>query len=443
MHRLSHGIRKVLPKMNKSSISNRRQWRFNIVVFQLIAQALTWIFVLANGMYSEKPFNFSRISWIVRDTTWFTKKTIYKQVPLLGKHYFGDLQIFFGFIADPNPYLEGREIRPQIPPFGLSFYSLLNIWSPHIGLAIYISLAIVCSALLIRLWLRTETIAIQVTAYCTLILLNTSALMSIDRGNILLLVLPVIGYLFYKMLHSRNFTRCDALLFAVAISLKPFLILIFILFIFERKYKFVFQTIVYGFAFNVLAAMLYGDSLFDIIRTIFNTQIGFNNADSLLFDIKFSTSAFRVLYDCINLFWDREYAIQFFENNHLLVALPGLIYLTLVVVICSRRSIPMWIRMISVLSTIQMVIAASPRYDLTWSFVGALILLQQSDKLKNLDSDTIPARELAIVFLCAAGFVAGGLPLEISKSLSPLVWAIMVCLNCVLFAVPKQNQSRT
>ena len=99
--------------------------------------------------------------------------------------------------------------------------------------------------------------------------------------------------------------------------------------------------------------------------------------------------------------------------------------------------------MISVLSTIQMVIAASPRYDLTWSFVGALILLQQSDKLKNLDSDTIPARELAIVFLCAAGFVAGGLPLEISKSLSPLVWAIMVCLNCVLFAVPKQNQSRT
>jgi hypothetical protein len=361
-------------------------------------------------------------------------------VPLLGKHYFGDLQIFFGFIADPNPYLEGREIVPQIPPFGLSFYSLLNIWSPHIGLVIYFLLAIVCSALLIRLWLRNETIATQLTAYCALILLNTSVLMSLDRGNILLIVLPVIGYLFYRTLHTHNFTRNDALLFAIAISLKPYLVLIFLFFIFERKYQLVYRTIIYGIACNMLSATFYGDSLFGITREMLKSQTGYNNSDSLLFSIKFSTSAFRVLYDFVSLFKGREYAIGFFENSHLMIALPGVIYLSLVVIICSRRKIPMWIRMISILSTIQMVVSASPRYDLIWSFVGALVLLQRSAEFERLDTETIPGKELTIAFLCAAGFIAGGLPLENSESLSPIVWTIMVILICAMYLVPKQKR---
>jgi hypothetical protein len=426
--------------MNNAFTSKRRQWRFTSIVAQLFIQTTTWIFVLVTGMYSEKPFDFSKISWIVRDKTWYSTQTFYREMPLFGKHYFGDLQIFFGFIADPNPYLEVREIRPQIPPFGLSFYSLLNIWSPQIGLAIYISLVIVCSALVIRLWLRTETIAIQVTAYCGLILLNTSVLMSVDRGNILVIVLSVIGYLFYKMLHSPDFTRSDALLLAVAISLKPYLVLILLFFIFERKYQLVYRTIIYGIACNVLSATLYGDSLFSITREMLNSQSGYNNSDSLLFSIKFSTSAFRVLYDFVNLFKGREYAIRFFENSHLMIALPGVIYLSLVVIICSLRKIPMWIRMISILSTIQMVVAASPRYDLVWSFVGALVLLHRSAEFERLDTKTIPRKELTIALLCTVGFIVGGLPLENSKSLSPIVWTIMVFLICAMYLVPKQKR---
>jgi len=428
--------------MNKTYISKRRQWRFAVIVFQLIAQTSMWIFVLAHGMYSEKPFDFSKISWLVRDTTWFSIQTIYRQVPLLGKHYFGDLQVYFGFVADPNPYLGDRVINPPIPPFGLSFYSLLNVWSAHLGLAMYIALAVLCSALVTRLWLKAESLAIQATAYCGLVLLNTSVLMSVDRGNILLIVLPIIGYLFFKTLHFQNLSGTDALLFAIAISLKPYFALIVIFFVFERKYQFVFRTIVYGLISNVLSATLYGDSLFDITRTILRSQTGYNNSDSLLFSIRFSTSAFRVLFDCANLFWDREYAIHFFENSHLMVSLPGVMYLALVVIICSRRKIPMWVRMISILSTSQMVVAASPRYDLSWCFIGALVLLQQSKKLDDVSTDSIPGNEMTIAIICATGFVIGGLPFEISKSLSPLIWMFMVSVVCVIYLNPGRKRSQ-
>ena len=425
--------------MNDHFISKRQRLRSEILAALLIIQVISWVWVLANGMYSENNFDFSKISWIVRDTTWYSSETTYREVPLWGKHYFGDLQIYFGWIADPNPYVNGL-IPPQ-PPFGLSYYSLLNFWGPHIALIMYFALAVLFSALVTHLWLKTESLSSQATAYCALVLLNTSALMGIDRGNTLLILMPIVGFLFFKVLNLKQLGRFDAFLLASAISLKPYLLLLLIFFIIERKYRFAFQTILIGLACNLIAVPMYGGHPIVIVRSIFRAQSEYNNSDSLEFSVRWSSSAFKVLFNALQMSGGREFAIAVLSKSNLIVLLPGIVYLIFVIIICSRREIPMWIRMISIMSTAQMVVAATPRYNLVWSCIGGLVILQQHPQSKISSKPIISRKELAIAFSCGVGFLVGGLPFTWGMDYSPLVWVLVVCLIFVTYIFPKRQRT--
>ena len=425
--------------MNDHFISKRQKLRSEILAALLIIQVISWVWVLANGMYSENNFDFSKISWIVRDTTWYSSETTYREVPLWGKHYFGDLQIYFGWIADPNPYVNGL-IPPQ-PPFGLSYYSLLNFWGPHIALTMYFALAVLFSALVTHLWLKTESLSSQATAYCALVLLNTSALMGIDRGNTLLILMPIVGFLFFKVLNLKQLGRFDAFLLASAISLKPYLLLLLTFFIIERKYRFAFQTILIGLACNLIAVPMYGGHPIVIVRSIFRAQSEYNNSDSLEFSVRWSSSAFKVLFNALQMSGGREFAIAVLTKSNLIVLLPGIVYLIFVIIICSRREIPMWIRMISIMSTAQMVVAATPRYNLVWSCIGGLVILQQHPQSKISSKPIISRKELAIAFSCGVGFLVGGLPFTWGMDYSPLVWVLVVCLIFVTYIFPKRQRT--
>ena len=424
--------------MNDHFISKRQKLRSEILAALLIIQVISWVWVLADGMYSEKFFDFSQISSIVRDTTWYSSETTYRQVPLWGKHNFSDLQIFFGWNADPNPYFE-RIVIPPIPPFGLSYYALLNFWNPQVGFIVWLFSTIFFSALVTRLWLKTESPSSQATAYCALVLLNTSALMGIDRGNILLILMPIVGFLFFKVLNLQHLGRFDAFLLASAISLKPFLLLLVIFFIIERKYRFVFQTILIGLACNLVASAMYGGQPMRIVRSMISEQSKYNNSGTLEFSARWSSAAFRVLFEALRMFGGREFAISELTRFNLLIGLPGIVYLIFVIIICSRRDIPIWIRMISIMSTAQMVVAASPRYDLVWTCIGGLVILQQPPQSKISSESIISRKELVIAYSCAVGFLVGGLPFARDVAYSPLVWVLVVCLIFVTYVFPKRQ----
>ena len=427
--------------MNDHFISKRQKLRSEIVATLLIIQLISWVWVLANGMYSGKNFDFHRlISAGLEDRTWYSSETTYQEVPLWGKHYFGDLQIFFGWIADPGPYFQGREIIPPNPPFGLSYYSLLIFWGPHFALIMYFVLVVVFSALVTHLWLKTESLSSQATAYCALVLLNTSALMGIDRGNILLLLMSIVGFLFFKVLNLRQLGLFDAFLLASAISIKPFLLLLLIFFIIERKYRFAFQTILIGLACNLVASAIYGGHPIGIVRNMISQQSKYNNSDYLEFSVRWSSSAFKVLFNALQMSGGREFAISELTKWNLLISLPGITYLIAVIIICLRREIPMWIRMISIMSTAQMVVAASPRYDLVWACIGGLVILQQPPQSKNSSDPIISRKELAIAYSCSVGFLVGALPFEWGMDYSPLVWVLVVCLIFVTYVFPKRQR---
>ena len=427
--------------MNDHFISKRQKLRSEILVALLVIQLISWVWVLANGMYSGKDFDFFwRISALLEDRTWYSSETTYREVQLWGKHYFGDLQMVFGWIADPSPYSQDIYV-PNFPPFGLSYYSLLNFWGPHIALIMYFALAVLFSALVTHLWLKTESLSSQATAYCALVLLNTSALMGIDRGNTLLILMPIVGFLFFKVLNLKQLGRFDAFLLASAISLKPYLLLLLTFFIIERKYRFAFQTILIGLACNLIAVPMYGGHPIVIVRSIFRAQSEYNNSDSLEFSVRWSSSAFKVLFNALQMSGGREFAIAVLTKSNLIVLLPGIVYLIFVIIICSRREIPMWIRMISIMSTAQMVVAATPRYNLVWSCIGGLVILQQHPQSKISSKPIISRKELAIAFSCGVGFLVGGLPFTWGMDYSPLVWVLVVCLIFVTYIFPKRQRT--
>lgn len=429
--------------MSELFASDRRVLRTNYLSFILVAQLLCWIWVFADSMYSESTFQFSRISWIVRDKTWYSTEALYKETPLWGKHYFGDLQIFFGFVADPSPYTVGRVINPQTAPFGLSFYSTIGLFGGVVAILLFLFFSLSLPALLIRVWLKEEPLSVQIGAYCALVLLNASALMAIDRGNILLIVVPIIGFIFYRIVKSQSLGILEALLFATVISLKPYLVLLFFFFIFEKKYQFIIQSAVIGLLFNFMAALTYGMSLFRIVQTMFQTSFAYNSSESMDFNINTGAAAFKAVFELVKAIKGDLFAIQFFETHSVATALPGLLYLVFVLMITAKTTIPMWIRIISILSTIQMVISASPRYDFVWSIVGCLIILQQSNKESATSNRSIEKRELFVACLSGTGFVIGGLPFDNCRFWSPFMWCVLVLSVFAVYVVPWSTKSKS
>ena len=420
----------------------RQKWRVNFFCILLATQILTWLWVLTNATYWPKPFafNVAGISWVNEDRTWFSEEATYRQVQLWGNHFFGDLQIFFGMVSDPTPYLDGRGITPQTPAFGLSFYSFLNIWGPHFALKLFFLLTFVFSVLVVRRWLEDEEFSVKVLAYCALIPLNASVLMGLDRGNILLFAIAIVGILVHKVFTDRILTAIDAFIFASIVSLKPFLGLLVIFFIVERRFKFLVQAAVFGLLANILAAFKYGSSLFQMFAALYREQsTAYSGTDGLDFSIRWSASSFRVLYDLVQKFTNPDFAIGFFANYPLFISLPGIIYLFLVVVICYQRKIPMWIRSVSILSTAQMCVAATPRYNLVWSLVGGLLILQQSRHEQKVQQSLIPSREYVIATACSLGFILGGLPFEWVMTYSPYVWCSVTLLILVIFNLPTKR----
>ena len=350
-------------------------------------------------MYSESTFQFSQISWIVRDQTWYSTEALYDEIPLWGKHYFGDLQIFFGFVADPSPYAVGRTINPQTAPFGLSFYSAIGFFGGVVAILLFLSLSLALPAFLIRVWLKEEPLSVQIGAYCASVLLNASALVAIDRGNILLIVVSIIGFLFYRIMKSQSLGILEALLFATVISLKPYLILLSFFFIFEKKYRFIIQSAVIGLFLNFMAAFTYGMSLFRIVQTMFQTSFAYNSSESMVYNINYGAAAFKAVFELVKAIKGDLFAVQLFETHPVATVLPGLLYLVVVLMITAKTTIPIWIRIISLLSTIQMVIAASPRYDLVWSIVACLLILQQSSKESDTSNLSSGKKELFVAYI--------------------------------------------
>ena len=422
--------------MNDHFVSRRQKLRSEILAALLIIQLISWVWVLANSWYSMKNFDSSKVFFVVKDQSWWGQ-TKFRQVPLWGEHYFGDLQIFHGWVGGGNPY--EWMIKPPIPPFGLRFYSLLNFRGPQVGLFIWLSLTCLFSVLITHLWLKSETLSDKITAYCALVLVNTSVLYGLDRGNILLILMTIVGLLFFKVLNSKHLTGFDAFLLASAISLKPYLLLLLLFFVIERKFRFVFFTTIFVLVCNFFATLIYNWNTIDVFTKMFIEQSRYNNSNYADFSIIFSTSAFRVLADSVQLVKGVDYMVALFNGSSLLVALPGILYLVLVTTVCLRRDIPIWIRMISILSTIQMVVAATPRYNIVWTFVGGLLILQQPKVPSDGSVPRISRREFVVAFGCGLGFLVGGLPIALSENLSPLVWIIVICLIFVIYVIPKRQ----
>ena len=201
-----------------------------------------------------------------------------------------------------------------------------------------------------------------------------------------------------------------------------------------------FQTILIGLVCNLIAIPMYGGHPIGIVRTLISQTSEYNNSEMLEASVRWSTSAFRVLFGALQLFGGREFAIAELTKFNLLIALPGIVYLIFVIIICSRREIPMWIRMISIMSTVQMVVAATPRYGLVWACIGGLVILQQPPQSKISSEPIISKKELVIAFSCGVGFLVGGLPFAWGMDYSPLIWVLVVCLTFVTYVFPKRQR---
>jgi hypothetical protein len=421
--------------MTSYSILSRKKIRLRLLATTLVVQALYWLWAIADGMYSSRNFQFSKFSWVVNDQVWIAKESFYSNVPLWGAHRFSDLTIFWSYVADPLPYAHGGRFVPTIAPIGLSFYAFLSSFGFQAGLCIFLIFSFVSPALLIRTFLKEHSFSDHVVAYCGLVFLNMSVLVAIDRGNLLPIIVPVLGYLIYKLMISSPLGMAEVLVFAAVISIKPYLLMVLILFIGERKYRFTIYVLLTTAISNIVASLAFGMSPLKIFSSILGAQSGYVNEVSLQNSINISAAAFKAVYVLIRFIDGESAAASYFQTHPQMIAVPGLIYLLAVVLICVQSRIPLWVRVVAAVSTIQMVVSASPRYDLSFSLLVGLVILQNFDGSSESDSLRHKPKEILVAIFCWLAFLLSVLPIVASIYLAPLAWCFVVILVLCLYGV--------
>ena len=421
--------------MTNQSFLSRKKIRLRLLATTLIFQALYWLWAIAHGMYNSRPFQFSKFSWVVNDEVWIAKESFYPNVPLWGAHRFSDLTIFWSYVADPLPYAHGGRFVPTIAPIGLSFYALLSSFGFQIGLIFFLAFSLMSPALIIRTFLKELSLSDHVVAYCSLVLLNVSVLVAIDRGNVLPIIVPVLGYLIYKLMISSSFGMAEVIAFAAIISIKPYLLMVLILFIGERKFRFTIHVLLTTAISNVVASFAFGMSPFKIVSSILESQSGYVNEVSLQNSINVSAATFKAVYVLVRFISGESAAFSYFQMHPQMIALSGLIYLSAVVLICVQSRIPLWIRVVAAVSTIQMVVSASPRYDLSFSLLVGLVILQNFDSPLENDSLRFKPKEILVAIFCWLAFLLSVLPIVSSIYLAPIAWCFFVILVLSLYGL--------
>jgi hypothetical protein len=317
--------------------------------------------------------------YMFQDKPWTPAGT--SPIPIIGEHYFGDLQLPLIMLSKANPFEQG--IFNNILPFGYAPFSLFAIQFNKIsiiGLGLFMILIFVTTYF--KLLQNNDT-----KTFCDFIpLLSVPTLFAIDRGAPVILALStaVLSVQILNKQHvsfSRNFLAI--ILIAYSVSAKIYLILFFfIIYLLMPKIR---KRILLGLAatavLNFIISYLFGGPQKVVKQVLYSLFAATGNNQS---EIMSSGSSFSALiFFLIRKLIDEDLYLGL-TRIPLISLLPGLVYLSAIIMFTQlKKIVPDEIKIILALSTIQSISPISFFYTATWAVFAFAFFKRYLSRIKK------------------------------------------------------------
>lgn len=200
--------------------------------------------------YFNDPYN-QRIGWIAQDGNWPSQFAF-------GVHYFGDYLVMNQLSLNSEPWINGS----NYPPVAMAIFRIFAFFPYHISLYLWLLFALVCVASPLVHATKGFSSGVRIQVVFLVGLLSAPVIGTLDRGNNIFLLVPLIYFGFYALTEKRNLVASLLLGLACAIKLYPFLIILFL--VLKRKWAVSILSTLVMISSSFLTALYWGNPISNI-----------------------------------------------------------------------------------------------------------------------------------------------------------------------------------
>ena len=340
--------------------------------------------------YMSGPTLGTRLSFQSNDQPWLPPN--YRAEPIMGVHYFGDLQLPLAWAQLSDPWSDKLAIPANFMPTGKFILMLAAHLPIKVVLLFYIctslGLLFYSAKLVLSLdpnYKMHQQGSLNYLTFLILFILVRPLWFDLDRGNFYTICISLLIIAICKLKTNNNIIAIGSIF--TAVSFKWFLIIPLFLLVDSNKLKKLGKMLALFTLINLSLILILPGGLFQNLATILKIQSQYTGTWSVPYLMN-GTTLTSSISRIIELIKGPE-KVGIFLSSHLgLCKLVALVYLLICIVIALKKSIPIYKRLYFALSTISFVSFEAQGYTFIWiSFALAVWLLnknQEKDKLGNV-----------------------------------------------------------
>jgi hypothetical protein len=260
------------------------------------------------------------ITYVGNDVPWLPKGTSFG--PALGVHHFGDFEQYVGYATSSvSPYSSTIVYPALYGPMAVLVVKLLYLvfgWPGAVLVFLPASLIFffwgICRIL--GNFLSSKVLAVT-------LLFTGGMLVSLDRGNLQILVAGLCVWFCVGLLEDRRWMMIASLAFAIA--MKPYVVILALVLIKARRWKDLLTLAIGTVALYAIAFAIVGGSFFGSIRTFIHQNLFFASLPGSAFMLG-CVSATAAFYKVLYLSWGaHHFAVFLFDTPGWYIQVPGVL----------------------------------------------------------------------------------------------------------------------
>lgn len=342
---------------------------------QILFTSLSFVSVWIAQYFLGTPLNLiEKLSFKVVDPPWLPSNI--QPIPILGNHFFGDWQLDTTWAIDGNnPYIS--EVMPsRTPPLGLFFTSFFGLAGIRIGWIIFAVASLALAFKLFHVCTTSISGVYKYTLFVFVFLLNSSVIVSLDRGSSHILAFAAVGLSVYYF--RNNHFYYGTAFYVIATAFKPqFIVMLLFLIGLQKVYK-ILLLLIFPFVLNLFFMILF-------YQPFEESFLGYLKGSSLLTTGGGNENAAGIIADSVSIvgFFSRWIearngiggSLSWIQNNGLLFGVISILWLVILILTITFRTVSWNVRVVLILSTASLILPSSGVYTLGWTFVAVFLII--------------------------------------------------------------------
>ena len=348
-------------------------WGLRFLALLLVAGALSVGVAWVDAFYRGISVN-GTLSFPAFDYPWMPVHT--SQVAIIGNHYFGDFQLPDAWAANVrgslSPYLNSA-VPANYPPLAIAALIPFTFIPIRPATVLFLGLSVV--VFLVPLWLLLSPMryAMRCVVLVPTAMVSSAMISLLDRGNDIGIALGLIAWALWAW-RTERWVWCGTLL-AAAIAYKAYPVVLLVIPLALRRYRFSFAVLFAAVSTNLVALAFFPGGFIENLKVVIPAMTSQRLTTGTQLT---SWSLYSLVPKVAGLLLGPTHVASLSNPGRLVIWIPSVVYLLLVFIIIRRRAVPEWCWGALALASLQLVVPLSGVYTTGWACLAAIWYIQGS-----------------------------------------------------------------